>query len=327
MIEPRANPHLVGHAEADAAFEEAFRTGRLHHAWLITGPPGIGKATLAFRMARRLFAGPGRPAHDPALPLFRRVAEGSHSDLLTIEREPGPKGKLRTEIVVDTVRTAPEFLHLTPAEGGWRVVIVDGAETMNRNAANAVLKVLEEPPARAILILTCAAPGRLPPTVRSRCRLLRLLPLPDAEMETALQLILPEADRTERAKFIGLASGAPGRAVALQGDGIAMAALVQDVMQEPAMPFARVQALADKVARAEDGYTDFMHALRHEIGTRVRTQAAGGPVWEGRPLAQSVDMWHTLGRIQDETERSHLEQRHAVAMALDVLSGRAEKQV
>lgn len=324
-MQPRANPYLVGHAGAEAAFEEALVAGRLHHAWLLTGPPGIGKATLAFRMARRLFAGPGRLAHDPALPLFRRVAEGSHSDLLTIERELGPKGKLRTEIVVDTVRAAPAFLHLTPAEGGWRVVVVDGAETMNRNAANALLKVLEEPPARAVLILTCAAPGRLPPTVRSRCRLLRLLPLTEAEMAHVLPLILPDIDGPAQAKLIGLSGGAPGRAVALHGEGVEMAGLVQDVLRDPGMPFARVQAVADRVAKAEDGYSAFMTALRREIAIRVRLQAAGGPVWQERPLAQSYDVWHTLGRLQDETERSRLDQRHAVASALDVLSGRTEK--
>ena len=111
---------------------------------------------------------------------------------LRTKRKLGPKGKLRTEIVVDTVRAAPEFLHLTPAEGGWRVVVVDGAETMNRNAANALLKVLEEPPNRAVLILTCAAPGRLPPTVRSRCRLLRLSPLGAADMRGLLPALLPQ---------------------------------------------------------------------------------------------------------------------------------------
>ena len=325
-MEPRENPHLVGHGLAEGAFEEALRTGRLHHAWLITGPPGIGKATLAFRMARRLFAGPGQPANDPALPVFRRVAEGSHSDLLTIERELGPKGKLRTEIVVDTVRAAPEFLHLTPAEGGWRVVVVDGAETMNRNAANALLKVLEEPPNRAVLILTCAAPGRLPPTVRSRCRLLRLSPLVAPDMRGLLASLLPDADDAARETLIGLSGGAPGRAVALHGEGVEMAGLVQDVLRDPGMPFPRVQALADRVAKAEDGYSEFMTTLRHEIAARVRAQAAGGPVWQQRPLAQSCDLWQMLGRLQDETERSRLDQRHAVASALDVLSGRTELQ-
>ncbi len=150
----------------------------MHHAWLITGAPGVGKATLAYRFARRLLAGvqPGDTlAVDPASPVFRRVAVGSHADLLTVEREwDDKKSRLRGEIVVDDARAISAFLRLTPAEGGWRVVVIDGAEHMNRNAANAVLKMLEEPPPRAVLLLTCAAPGRLLPTIRSRCRRLAL---------------------------------------------------------------------------------------------------------------------------------------------------------
>ncbi len=319
-MEPRGNPFLAGHRAAETAFEDALAAGRLHHAWLITGPPGIGKATLAFRFARRLFAGSGQPAHDPALPLFRRVAEGSHSDLLTIEREIGPKGKLRTEIVVDTVRAAPEFLHLTPAEGGWRVVVVDGSETLNRNAANGLLKVLEEPPARSVLILTCAAPGRLPATIRSRCRLLRLQPLDPVDMAAALQSVMPAVPESDRATLIGLSGGAPGRAVALQGEGVEIAGLVTEVLRAP-VPFVRAQAIADKVARAEEGYTEFMDGLRGAIAGRVRAQAIAG----AGALAASCDLWHTLGRLQDETERSRLDQRHAITSALHLLHGSLEK--
>ncbi|MBC7801304.1 MAG: AAA family ATPase, partial [Gemmatimonadaceae bacterium] len=168
-MEPRANPLLLGHAAAEAAMDDAIRARRVHHAWLLTGLEGIGKATCAYRFARRLLAGTGA-AHDPDSPLFRRVAAGTHADLLTIERAWDDKRKRkRSEIVVDSARGAAEFLRLTPAEGGWRIVVVDGAEHLNRNAANALLKILEEPPARAVLLLVCAAPGRLLPTIRSRC--------------------------------------------------------------------------------------------------------------------------------------------------------------
>ena len=183
--EPRANPDLLGHRDAEATILEAIRAGRMHHAWLITGPEGVGKATLAYRFARRLLAGqPRDPAAEPSLalepadPVFRRVAAGSHADLLTIERMFNEKTKrMRTQIAVEDVRTINGFMSLTPAEGGWRVVIVDGAEELNQASANALLKILEEPPPRAILLLVCAAPGRLLPTIRSRCRRLRLTPL------------------------------------------------------------------------------------------------------------------------------------------------------
>ncbi|MDP9095264.1 MAG: AAA family ATPase, partial [Pseudomonadota bacterium] len=185
---------MFGHAAAEAEFEAARAAGRLHHAWLISGAEGIGKATLAFRLARRLLSTSGDP-NDSANPSFRRVAQATHADLLTVAREWDDKRKRqRSEIVIQGARDVAGFLRLTPAEAGWRVVIVDGAEHLNRNAANAVLKVLEEPPARVILLLTCAAPGRLLPTIRSRCRRLRLDPLDRTAMDQALALVLPGHD-------------------------------------------------------------------------------------------------------------------------------------
>lgn len=324
---PRANPFLFGHEAAEAAFDDALAAGRMHHAWFITGPPGIGKATLAYRFARRLFAGPGRPAHDPALPMFRRVAEGSHADLLTIEREWDDKRKrLRAEIVVDTVRAVPAFLHLTPAEGGWRVVVVDGAEGMNRNAANALLKVLEEPPARAVLLLTCDAPGRLPATIRSRCRLLRLSPLGPADMDAALSRLVPDADR---AALAALAEGAPGRAVELAGEGLSVAGLVNRTLAQHPVSAQQAQEIATALARSDEAFGDYMDLLRQRVAVTVRAAAAEGhspnsapnTALNVRPLAGWYDVWHTLGRIQDETERFHLDRRQAIVSVIEQLNG------
>jgi DNA polymerase-3 subunit delta' len=184
---PRQNPELFGHAAAERRLLDAWASGRLPHAWLICGPRGIGKATLAYRFARFLLkagdatGGSGRPASlasDPQDPVFRRVAAGGHADLLTVERGWDKKRERRRgEIIVDDVRDVGAFLRLTPAEGGWRVVVVDSADEMNPNAANAILKVLEEPPRRAALLLVSHAPGRLLPTIRSRCCRLVLKPL------------------------------------------------------------------------------------------------------------------------------------------------------
>ena len=328
---PRENPFLLGHAAAEAVIEEAIRAGRIHHAWLLTGPEGVGKATLAYRFARRLLAGPQAAAasvNDPASPVFRRVAAGTHADLLTIEREWDDKRRrLRSEIVVDSARDVADFLRLTPAEGGWRIVVVDGAEHLNRNAANALLKVLEEPPPRAVLLLVCASPGRLLPTIRSRCRRLRLGELGRADMERVLAHCLPDVDPAERTALAAL-SGAPGRALALaEEQGVEVAALVADVLRAaPNVPLLRAYEVADKLARSDAGFAAFMGLLRDAISAAVRN-AARGQADAGqhrlaglKPLAEWGDLWHALTRLQDDTERFNLDKRHAIVSSLDLLN-------
>ncbi len=325
---PRENPLLFGHATAQAQWLDAMRGGRMHHAWLITGPPGVGKATLAFHFARRLLAGPGETlAVDPGSPLFRRVATGSHADLLTVEREWDEKrARLRGEIVVDDVRAVSAFLRLTPAEGGWRAVVIDGAEHLNRNAANAVLKVLEEPPPRAVLLLTCAAPGRLLPTIRSRCRRLPLQPLAAAEMEAALAEYLPGRPPGERGRLAELAAGSPGRALLLAEEkGLQLAALAAEVLDGvPALSKLRAITIADQLGgRAEDRFTPFMTLLRDGLSDAVRRAARGAPerLATVRPLAEWAEMWQSLTHIQDETERLNLDRRQALLSSITLLNG------
>jgi DNA polymerase-3 subunit delta' len=328
-IEPRANPDLVGQAGAEAALRDAARGGRLAHAWLISGPAGIGKATLAYRFARWLLAGASGEslALDPAHPTFRRVAAGTHADLLTVERGFDEKRKReRAEIVVDDVRRVADFLRRTPAEGGWRVVVLDGAETLNRNAANALLKVLEEPPARAMLLLTCAAPGLLLPTIRSRCRALRLQPLDDAAMAALLASLLAEPSPERRERLAALAEGSPGRALLLaEADGVALDALVQEVLATPTLSLTRAHEVADALGRGEAGFTTFMQLLRAALALAVRQAARGQAdaaqrrLLGGRPLAAWSDVWQALGQLQDATEHAHLDQRQAVVSGLSLL--------
>jgi DNA polymerase III subunit delta' len=329
--EPRANPKLLGHEAAEAMLAEAMRSARMHHAWLITGAEGIGKATLAFRFARQLFAGPadgGSLAVDAKSPVFRRVASGAHADLLTVERAWDDKRKRhRTEIVVDDVRRVTDFLRRTPAEGGWRVVVVDGAEELNRNAANALLKVLEEPPSRAVLLLTCAAPGRLLPTIRSRCRRLRLSPLPDPAMETLLAGYLPELEADARARLVTLAEGSPGRALLLAAEeGLALSELVDQVLGAlPTLPASRAHALADTLSRGEGSFSTFMDLLRAAISSALRDvlHGRGDPEQERLVSLLSLDAWgetwHALTRLQDETERFSLDKRQAIVAGLGLL--------
>jgi DNA polymerase-3 subunit delta' len=181
---PRQTLSLYGHAEAEQAFLEAYRASRMPHAWLIGGPRGVGKATLAYRMARFVFAHPSpttpsvRNAAHLTLPVdhpvVRRIAAQGHPDLLALERVADEKGKVPMFIPVDMVRKTIGFFGSTAGEGGWRVCIVDSADEMNAAGANALLKILEEPPAKSLLLVVSHAPGRLLPTIRSRCRRLAL---------------------------------------------------------------------------------------------------------------------------------------------------------
>jgi DNA polymerase-3 subunit delta' len=331
--EPRANPLLLGHEAAEAALLEAMRAGRMHHAWLITGPDGVGKATLAYRFARRLLAGvppENSLALDPGHPVFRRVAAGAHADLHTVELAYDDKRRrMRTQIAVEDVRGISAFMSLTPAEGGWRVAIVDGAEEMNQSSANALLKILEEPPQRAILLLVCSAPGRLLATIRSRCRRLRLDPLPAEAMERLLQTYLPDLDTDERGRLIIVAEGSPGRALMLaQEEGLAIATLVNEVLAAlPDLKPARTYAVADKVVPGDTAFSNFMDLLRSGIAAAVRDVARGRGDPEQsrlvalRPLDAWGDVWHALTRLQDETERFNLDKRHAVVAGLGLLSG------
>ncbi len=331
-LEPRGNPELVGHIGAEMVLAEAMRSGRLHHAWLVLGPEGIGKATLAFRFARRLLAGPSAGNTlflAPQDPVFRRVATGSHADLLTIERAWDEKKKrLRGEIVVDDVRRVADFLHRTAAEGGWRVVVLDGAEDLNRNAANALLKVLEEPPPRTVLMLVCSAAGRLLPTIRSRCRRLTLAPLPPADVEALLVRLRPELDAAARRRLASLAAGSIGRALALaEAGGVAAAGVVARLLAAPArLTTDDALRTADELGRDDDAFTGFMDLLRASLAETVRDAARGADDARTRGLAargldEWVMVWHALGTLQGETEGLHLDKREALVQGFRLLSG------
>ncbi|WP_297489337.1 DNA polymerase III subunit delta' [Acidocella sp.] len=320
--EPRANPVFRGHEAAMAALHHAATSGRLHHGWLLAGPPGIGKATLAFRFARWLLAGATTPelAVPESAPLFRRIAAATHPDLFTIERRMNEKTeKLQGEIVIATVREANKFMRLTPAEGGWRVVIVDGAEDMNPNTANALLKMLEEPPPRAILLLTTAAPGRLLPTIRSRCRVLPMAALPAPDMLALLAEYAPQLEGAERARLVELAEGSIGNALSLAAEeGIALAALVDEALDAPVKP-ARAQAIADTVARTVEGvdrFERFFALLRARLAARTREGARRGG---GQNLAASVALWQEFGRMEREVLGLNLDKRAAIVVALTQL--------
>ncbi len=337
IAEPRANALLRGHEAAEATLAGAVAAGRLHHGWLITGPEGVGKATLAFRFARWLLAGaPSAPAGqgalalDPNHPVFRRVAAAGHADLLSLALGINEKTRRpRREMVVDDVAPLAEFLHLTAAEGGWRVVVIDQAEALNRNAANALLKTLEEPPRRAVLLLACAAPGRLPATLRSRCRLLRLQPLAQTVLADLLATYLPDRDLDARMRLASLAEGSPGRALRLaEAGGIRLADLAAEALAGLPLPsLARASQLADALGRDETAFSTFFDMLRSSIAAMLRAQARGelGPEQARlaalHPPAVWERHWQALGALQAETEGFALDRRQAVVAGLGLLSG------
>ena len=265
---PRANPDLVGHESAERELRRLVEAGRLPHAILLSGPRGIGKATLAFRFARFLLANgddwtnavaESGLAINPESGVFRRVAAGGHADLLTVERAYDPRRRrLRGEIVVEDAREITSFFRLTAAEEGWRIVIVDGAEEMNRSAANALLKVLEEPPRQALLLLVSHSPGRLLPTIRSRCRRFPLFPLARALVTRLLRRYRPELAQDEVEAVAALSDGSIGRALELaEAGGLTLHRSVLELLSQISrLDVIRLHAFAEQLARAdaEDAY-------------------------------------------------------------------------
>jgi len=220
---------IVGQDKAVAAFASAWASRKLHHAWLLAGPRGVGKASFAHAAARRVLADATGPqsalpglATDDAHPMVKLVEAGSHPDMRRLERLVNEKtGNLARNISVDQVRGLAELFDLSPAMSDWRAVIIDSVDELEASGANALLKMLEEPPPNSLFFLVSHAPGRLLPTIRSRCRRLDFQALDDDAMTSILELQAPEVSPAERAKIIAMAGGSAGRALAFAELGLA----------------------------------------------------------------------------------------------------------
>lgn len=324
---PRRTTGFFGHQEAEAAILESYRSGRVPHAWLIGGISGIGKATLAYRFARFALAYPDPAAEsvqaakslavDAGHTIARRVAAQGHPDLFVLERTIGDTGKLRSVITVDQVRKTVPFFGSTAGEGGWRIVIVDAVDELNAEGENALLKLLEEPPAKALLLLVTHTPGRVRATLKSRCRRLSLRPLDadDVARAAAAALGTPESELRVAAES---ADGSVARAIALlDGDALKIRDRVTALLDRlPDIDARALHALGDSMGFADQkAFEGFIDTLNDWMSTRLRN----GPQ-DAAHLARIADAWQRINRAAADADAFNLERRPIIFDAFGALA-------
>jgi len=304
---------LYGHDTAIAAFRAGMDSGRLHHAWLLAGPKGIGKALFADKAALRVLA--GLPTEAPGLdvpddhPAAHLVAAGSHPDLMRLERLVREGGtELARSITVDQVRGLQRLFATTASMSPWRTVVIDAIDDLETGGANALLKNLEEPPPSTVFLLVSHAPERLLPTIRSRCRLLRFSPLAADAMTSALRAGLPDADEEEIAALAGIGEGAPGRAIAWRGlDVDALDRAIDTLVRQGDPVNARRAALAQSLAlkSAQPRYEAFLARAPSRIAAEARRR-------RGPALAEALKLWERASDLAGGAQRLSLDPQSTV---------------
>jgi DNA polymerase-3 subunit delta' len=331
---PRETLALFGHAAAERELLDAYKRNRLAQAWIIGGPEGVGKATLAWRVARFLLAHP-----DPAAPLVqaaetlavpethpaaRRVATMALADIFLLRRQWNEKTKKHfTEIRVDDVREITRAFHQGAGMGGWRVAIIDSVDDLNRNAANALLKLIEEPPERSLFLLVAHQPGRILPTIRSRCRKLMLGALTREETVAAVSALGPESGgAADIAAAAARAEGSVRETLRLLGgDAMLFDTTVNRLLQSlPRVDWLGVHMLADKLTGRDNeaSYETFMRALERHLDARVKTLSQGGA-----PPARLIGYaraWDDIRDLARETEVFNFDKKAMVLGVFDRLA-------
>lgn len=319
---PAENASLVGHDEAMRQVAAAYATGRMHHAWMIAGPDGIGKATLAYHIAHFVLSGGANAMGnlDLSLPSARLIASGAHPDLFVLARPADEKtGVLKDVIPVEAARLIAPFLHKTPMFGGWRVALIDEAHALNRFGQNTILKLIEEPPPRSLILLTTRAAGALLPTIRSRCRVLKLAPLTPTQIKAVLLRHGVEAEALGP-QGLALAHGSVGFAMdLLENDGLSLYDELCGLLRAlPEIDKARVQVLADRVGRKGGAFPVlrvlFRNLLRETV-QRAAIEEGGDPVLR-LPLDRALQVWDKVGEIFAVAETANLDRKLALVRAM-----------
>jgi DNA polymerase III subunit delta' len=326
---PHTAASLFGHAEAEALLLSSYRSEKPPHAFLLVGPKGIGKATLAYRMARFVLAHPDPAASDMRAatslavpsehPAARRMAAKAHPGLLVIERTPNEKGVMRQQIAVDDVRRTVTFFGTTAGEGGWRIAIVDAVDELNRFGANALLKVLEEPPARSLLLLVCHSPARLLPTLRSRCCVVNMRPLAQADVASALAAAVGgQADDADIHTAAAAGDGSVGRALEFLDED--MLSLRRHALAEldrlPALDANALHALGETLAgtdaRPLSAFLDTVNAWM----SRRLDRGAG----DLSRLAALAGAWQRINQAAQDALEYNLERKPLVFSVFGLLA-------